>query len=357
MRIGIWNTAFLGDTLLTLPLIQKIQEYYPSSQIDFWVRDAFVSLYQEQNFAVYGYNKKENGSMKGLYTLSKKISSMKYDIWINPHPSYRSSLIMYLSNIQTTISYNTPLINVLIAKHTVKRNMQNTHEVQRLFSLLEPLHNTTPTFTIPNAIPYSLQKQSLVTIEKYWEKHHLATQKVLALTIGSAWPTKQWLPEHFAKLLLYTLEHNVHVCFLGAGKKEEDFLQTIMTLANISKNDPRIHIFLNISLQDTAVVLKKSSLCCGNDTGLTHLAWLQQKPTVMLFGPTTKELGFFPIGKNTYSLGIDLECRPCGKHGAVQCPKKHFLCMKNLSPEYVWEYIQKILESSSNHASSATHSL
>ena len=35
LTIGVWNTAFLGDAVLTLPLIQVLREAYPQASIDF----------------------------------------------------------------------------------------------------------------------------------------------------------------------------------------------------------------------------------------------------------------------------------------------------------------------------------
>lgn len=37
-RIAVWNTAFLGDAVLTLPLIQTLADAFPGSEIDFYVR-------------------------------------------------------------------------------------------------------------------------------------------------------------------------------------------------------------------------------------------------------------------------------------------------------------------------------
>ena len=39
-RIAVWNTAFLGDAVLTLPLIQTLADAFPGSEIDFYVRRA-----------------------------------------------------------------------------------------------------------------------------------------------------------------------------------------------------------------------------------------------------------------------------------------------------------------------------
>lgn len=42
-RIAVWNTAFLGDAVLTLPLIQTLADAFPGSEIDFYVRRGLAS--------------------------------------------------------------------------------------------------------------------------------------------------------------------------------------------------------------------------------------------------------------------------------------------------------------------------
>ena len=67
-----------------------------------------------------------------------------------------------------------------------------------------------------------------------------------------------------------------------------------------------------------------------------HLAWAQPSPVTALFGPTVRELGFFPRGDSAKVFEVSLECRPCGLHGPHHCPKKHHRCMVDIDVEAVW---------------------
>ena len=59
-RIAVWNTAFLGDAVLTLPLIQTLADAFPGSEIDFYVRRGLASLFEAHPalHAVYEYDKR-----------------------------------------------------------------------------------------------------------------------------------------------------------------------------------------------------------------------------------------------------------------------------------------------------------
>jgi len=67
-------------------------------------------------------------------------------------------------------------------------------------------------------------------------------------------------------------------------------------------------------------------------------------PTLAIFGPTTRELGFFPYGDGHRVMEVkDLPCRPCALHGGRKCPHGHFKCMKDISPDTVFENAKEML--------------
>lgn len=43
-RIAVWNTAFLGDAVLTLPLIRVLHAVWPEAEIDFYTRGGVAAL-------------------------------------------------------------------------------------------------------------------------------------------------------------------------------------------------------------------------------------------------------------------------------------------------------------------------
>jgi heptosyltransferase II len=56
---------------------------------------------------------------------------------------------------------------------------------------------------------------------------------------------------------------------------------------------------------------------------------------VAVFGPTTRELGFFPLPENSRVAENDISCRPCTQKGLHYCPQKHFRCMNDIQPGVV----------------------
>ena len=91
-RIAVWNTAFLGDAVLTLPLIQTLADAFPGSEIDFYVRRGLASLFEAHPalHAVYEYDKRRiagNNRLSALLKSGRILGGRRYDIWIGAHPS------------------------------------------------------------------------------------------------------------------------------------------------------------------------------------------------------------------------------------------------------------------------------
>jgi len=92
-----------------------------------------------------------------------------------------------------------------------------------------------------------------------------------------------------------------------------------------------------LSLAESAALLSLSTLVIANDSGLLHLAQSQKKPVVGIYGPTTRELGYFPVNMQSAVIETTVTCRPCTHNGLNYCPKKHFKCMLDIPANSVTE--------------------
>jgi len=91
-----------------------------------------------------------------------------------------------------------------------------------------------------------------------------------------------------------------------------------------------------LNLRETAAMIAAMDLMVTNDSGLMHLAVALGIKTVSIFGCTTRELGFFPDAPfNRVVENSGLACRPCTTMGRRRCPKGHFRCMTEVTPEQV----------------------
>jgi heptosyltransferase-2 len=75
-----------------------------------------------------------------------------------------------------------------------------------------------------------------------------------------------------------------------------------------------------------------------------HTATAVGIPVIAFYGSTVKEFGFTPYkAKNLILENNYLSCRPCTHIGRSSCPKKHFKCMKDVSPQLAIEKLKLFL--------------
>jgi len=61
-------------------------------------------------------------------------------------------------------------------------------------------------------------------------------------------------------------------------------------------------------------------------------------------GSSVKEFGFFPYGVENKIIEVEgLDCRPCSHIGKESCPRKHFRCMLETTPEMVYRAAAEML--------------
>ena len=352
MRIAVWNTAFLGDSLLTLPLVRVLKAAWPSAEMDFYVRKGLASLYAAQPELAHVYTCDKRGAHKGFLAMlnqGREIAARRYDIWVDAHLSLRSSMMAWASRAPVRAGYSESCLSRLVFTVRTSRRFREFQEIERLLLLARAL-----------GVPNRFTDDPSLT----WPELHLPAKAVsqaeellgqlrpgcaVGLHPGSVWPTKRWLPEGFAYVLRRALQEGANVILL-ADPGEEGISRQV---AEIARADAKTAGFLNLSgktsLPVLAAVLARLDCYVTNDSGAMHLAWAQHTPVTAIFGPTVKELGFWPRGEESSVIETDADCRPCGLHGHKACPKGHFQCMRSIDPEKVWQdVLSKLLKRSKN---------
>lgn len=156
---------------------------------------------------------------------------------------------------------------------------------------------------------------------------------LVALHPYSTHSHKAWLPEHWQALADKLTEQNIPYFVIGQSGQEEKSIQ-----------NPHADFTNATTLRETCALLAEATVLVTGDSGPMHLAGAVETPVIALFGPTSKEWGFFPEGKNDIILeNKGLKCRPCSLHGSKACTNDG-ACMKALSPDMVMQSIKSLWE-------------
>lgn len=94
------------------------------------------------------------------------------------------------------------------------------------------------------------------------------------------------------------------------------------------------------SIRETGAILSHCKALITGDSGPMHLAAAVGTRVISLFGPTSREWGFYPAGLNDCILETSLKCRPCSLHGKSRssCNQE---CLNSISFDQVIKAIKK----------------
>lgn len=161
-----------------------------------------------------------------------------------------------------------------------------------------------------------------------------ADQKYIGFCPGAKHFTKRWALEYFAELGKRLNQTGFTIVLLG-GSSEKDLCAKLNAEINNS-----IDCCTDDDLFLTAANLKQCLAVISNDSGLMHVASAVKTRVVAVFGSSVKEFGFTPYGVEKLILeNNSLKCRPCSHIGKNHCPKKHFKCLKEITPEFVFNNV------------------
>lgn len=157
---------------------------------------------------------------------------------------------------------------------------------------------------------------------------------------GSVWPTKCWPLENYAKLITRMEKELGVTSVIVGGKADLDLSEQVCRLSDAHP----VNFATKTTLTELMALMKHFRLFVTNDSGPMHIATAFGVPTLAIFGPTTKELGFFPYGEGNRVVEVKgLPCRPCALHGGKKCPLGHFKCMKDITVDEVFDTAKEML--------------
>lgn len=312
-RILIIRLSSLGDALLSTPLIRSIKTQHPETQIDFLVREEYKSVLQFNPNINFLYVLSRSEKMK---LLTETLKKNNYDFVIDLQNNFRSRLIRNALG-KKTFSFKKPVIE----KYLLVRFKINLFK--KLKTITELYAESVPEFKLDGKglelfLPDNVQPQLNVN------------GNYIGFTPGSKHFTKRWLEEYFVELGNELVKNDFTPVIFG-GRDDKEICEKISKGVSGS-----INLCNDNDLYQTSADMKMCKLVVCNDSGLMHAAAASGVPVVAIFGSSVKEFGFTPYGvRNLILENNSLSCRPCSHIGRSNCPKKHFKCMKELTPQIV----------------------
>ena len=337
-KILIIRLSSIGDIILTTPLLRSTREKFPLAQIDYLTKKEFTDILKNSREIDHLIEFDKNTGFTGLKALKKKIRSEKYDLLIDLHNNLRSNYLKFNSGIRFKTTYSKKLLERFML---VKFGRNIYKELKQVYLRY---FESVKRFDIQydhKGTEVVVSEDNTTKIKEILRNDHFDFEKsLIVICPGASYSNKRWIAEGYGVVAGYFYhKKNAFIAFAG-GKQDTEICWQIIDKFDLKA----VNYAGRFSLAESASLLKEASLVITNDTGMMHLSQAVKTPVVAIFGPTTQELGFFPIPENSKVVENDLKCRPCTFKGLNYCPEKHFNCMKGIRPVDVIKEAENLLE-------------
>lgn len=344
-RFVVVQTAFPGDVILTLPLVQELRRRLPDSQVGFVVIPAAAALLGNHpdlsEVLVYDKRGIDRG-VSGARRFARMLRERQFDVALVPHRSFRSALVARLAGIPRRVGFSTSAGRFLFSD--LVSYDPAAHEVDRNLALLGPLGFNSGFMSPPSLYPSAEDVAMVDALLRSWQDHGGNAGRWVAVAPGSVWMTKRWPESYFVALVRKVVDGGWNVALVGGGEDRP----LCERIAETAGRDHVLNAAGALSFLQSADLLRRSDLLVSNDSAPAHLAAAMRVPVVAVFGPTVPAFGFAPRGpRDVIVERRGLSCRPCSIHGGTKCPIGTFECMIGITPEEVFRAVETLLVSSS----------
>jgi len=324
-KILIIQTAFIGDAILTLPMIQKLDEMFPNCIIDVVAIPSTKAIFDASPYVNSTYVMEKRGKHKSLFKLrkfAKELGAKNYSRLYSPHRSLRSSLLVMMCGIINTYGFSTSEFKYVYKN--IITYFPEKHEVQRNFDLIGYSYDDDSWRIAPK-----MKGQNSSEVQKIIARAN--NKKIASVAPGSIWNTKRYPIDYYLKVIDYLVKMNFFIVLIGGKDDVKDCGSLTGKIKDSSYNAAG-----ELSFAESVALLEKSELLICNDSAPAHLGQAANTKTLMLYCSTVPDFGFAPYLSGSDFLSYnDLKCKPCGIHGYKECPIKTFECGIKLIPEMV----------------------
>lgn len=332
-HFAILQTAFLGDTALTLYLAEQVRQLHPKSKITFVCTNEAASIVKcaeaVRNVIPFDKRGKHKG-IGGIKLLAAMLRDIRVECILAPHRSLRTKLLTHYTKAKYSVGYKSGISSLMYRKRL--SYPAHIHEADRSRALLNAFDGLRGIEKIAAPRPVMVFKTAdMEYVSDLIAESAFAVKKPLvALAPGSVWPTKRWPGEHYRVLAEDLIADGVRIVLIGGAQDKE-------LCGRIADKSGALDLSGKLSLPQSMILLKACRAIVSNDSAPTHLAGLIGCPAITIFGPTTPLLGFAPLGEKSKVMELnEMKCRPCSIHGGYNCPLGTHECMQKIKPDQVY---------------------
>ena len=319
------QTSFLGDVVLTTPLLAELRTSLRPRRLAVLVRPEAAPLlagHPAVDDVLIDDKRGRDRGLRGLARVARRLRRERFDLAVSPHRSLRTALLLTAARIPCRVGFRESRGALLY--HTRVARDRRRHDVERNLALLEPFGAPLPAAPrLHLAVDPGAAARAAALLPT-------GPEPLVGIAPGSVWATKRWTPTGFAAVAA-ALDAEGARCVLLGSSADAPLVEAIQA----ASGGRALALAGRTDVATLVAVIDRLSLLIANDSAPMHVACARGIPVVAVFCATTPALGYGPWGAGHTVIGAELACRPCARHGGQRCPRGTEDCMHLVEPAVV----------------------
>ncbi|WRA07678.1 lipopolysaccharide heptosyltransferase I [Helicobacter pylori] len=333
MKIAIVRLSALGDIIVSAVFLAAIKECLPNAQIEWFVDERFGAILEHSPYI----DKLHPIALKSVLTtfnplkifkLFKSLRAYEYDIIIDMQGLVKSALITQMLKAPKKVGFDYASAREGLSAFFYSQKVSIAYDepiLKRNFTLLFHALNL-PKNEISEGLNSRFKVFSYQDSPKIDALNLNQNKPKILFVLETSKINKTYPTERFKDLAL--MLENFQICLLWHADEKK-----ATTLYHSLKNQCDTLLLPKLTLNEVKALLFKMDVIIGGDTGITHLAWALQKPSITLYGNTPME---------RFKLESPINVSITGNSNA-NYHKKDF-SIQNIDPKKIKECVLNILK-------------
>ncbi len=330
MNILVVGPSWVGDTVLSQPLLRLLRDRHPGAQIDYlappWTLPLLARM-PEVRAGIknpFGHDALQFAARRRL---GHTLRAGSYDQAVVLPNSFKSALIPWFAGIPVRTGFRGEarwgLLNDLR-----RLDAQALPQMAQRFAALALSADMPLPATLPSPALTSSAADQTALLARLQLDHG---RPAIAFCPGAEYgPAKRWPAAHFATLARSLAARGYAVWLLGSPR-DHAVAEAIARAAD----GACVNLCGRTSIAEAVDLLAAARLTVTNDSGLMHVAAAVGRPLIALYGSSSPQFTP-PLSAQARIISLGVECSPCFER---ECPLGHFKCLNDLAPERVFAEI------------------
>ena len=316
LKIAIVKLSALGDIVHAAIVLQFIKKHCPNAHITWLVDARFASLLKDHPLIDELVILPLKESFKKSYKIIKTLG--KFDKVIDLQGLFKSAVVAKLLG-KEIYGFSRESVKEKIAARLYRHKFKidyNENIIVRNLSL------------VGYALNFSFDKSEILKKSPCFEickkfKNESGKKRVLIAAFASE---ESKIYDKFKDVIRLLEGCEIYLCYGSESEKAR---------ADAIISGTKAKLLEKLSIKDMIDFIASCDLVIGNDSGLTHLAWAVNRPSITLFGNRPSHRNAYVTDKN---LVVDM-----GKEIDARSIDKNDFCIREIYPETVANFAKRLL--------------